>query len=95
MGMAQYHYREDPDGKIRKAGKTIEIRQYVYLARPPMTRSATKCLVTEPYSDLLPFKMGPICVFKVLASTIKIGEDSICNTFSVACDTVAPTSKET
>lgn len=81
--------------KNRKAPKQIEVGQYEYLERPPMTTSAEERLVTASYSKLLFLKTGPFRLIEVMPTTVTIDKDGTRNTVPVDWAPVAPAANKT
>lgn len=95
MEAAQFWYKGDHDGRMRKARKEIDVGPHVNLYRPLMTTSTAKHLATKSYVKLPFVKIGPFCVIKVTSVTVKIDNDCISSTVPVNRASETPPAKKT
>lgn len=82
MKKTQRRYKADQDKGIRNASKNIEVGQYVYVDRPPVTSSTVEGTATQLYSQLLSVKTGLFRVVEVLPTIVTIDVDCIRNIVS-------------
>lgn len=62
------------DKPIHNASKNIEVGKYVYLNRPPITRSTVERLTNGSYSKLLSVKTGRFLIIELSPTTVTMAK---------------------